>query len=207
MQETLKNAIKINTPDGKVQALPAGAKVEFGDGEIGNWKKYDNLEAILYDKLKEKDDGNKPSREEKIKALITVDGWSKIVELPIKVNKNIYEAKTLQGAPNYVPDGYVKVELNPTKDAQDSQKTYYYVNPKAMVKIPGNDPTPVEGKVFAGWVLKAGDKDKVSYNLANRHKFTDESNVIKATFVSDVIEQEGDDKPNVPDTFIKVTVD
>ena len=206
-EETLKNAIKITTPDGKVQALPEGAKVEFGDGEIGEWKKYDNLEAILYDKLKEKDDGNKPSREEKIKALITVDGWSKIVELPIKVNKNIYEAKTLQGAPDYVPDGYVKVELNPTKDAQDSQKTYYYVNPKAMVKIPGNDPTPVEGKVFAGWVLKAGDKDKVSYNLANRHKFTDESNVIKATFVSDIVEQEGDDKPNVPDTFIKVTVD
>ena len=205
-KKELEDAIKIKADDDSLQGLPEGAKVEFGEGEIGKWKKYDNLENTLYDKLKEKS-GDKPSREEKIKALITVDGWSRIVEIPITVNKNIYEAKTNQGAPNYVPKDYVKVELDPTRDAQDSQKTYYYVNPKAMVKIPGSDPKPVDGKVFAGWALKAGEMEEVSYDLAKRHQFTDESNVIKATFVSDVVEQKDDNKPNVPDTFIKVIVD
>ena len=205
-EKELKDAIKIKADDDSLKGLPEGATVQFGNGDIGSWKTYDNLEDVLYDKLKEKN-GDKPSREEKIKALITVDGWSRIVEIPITVNKNIYEAKTNQGAPNYVPKGYVKVELDPTRDAQDSQKTYYYVNPEAKVKIPGSDPKPVDGKVFAGWALKAGDKDEVSYDLAKRHQFTDESNVIKATFVSDVVEQKGDDKPNVPDTFIKVIVD
>ena len=206
-EKDLKDAIKIKADDDSLQGLPEGAKVQFGTGDIGSWKTYDNLEDVLYDKLKEKDDGNKPSREEKIKALITVDGWSRIVEIPIKVNKNIYEAKTLQGAPNYVPKDYVKVELDPTKDAQDNQKTYYYVNPKAMVKIPGNDPTPVEGKVFAGWILKAGNQEETPYNLANRYKFTEKNNLIQATYTSDVVEQKGEDKPNVPDTFIKVMVD
>ena len=208
-KEKLKDAIKIKADDNSLQALPDGAKVEFGVGDIGSWKSYEErgkkLEDVLYDMLKEKN-GDKPSREEKIKALITVDGWSRIVEIPITVNKNIYEAKTNQGAPNYVPKGYVKVELNPTKDAKDSQKTYYYVNPKAKVKIPGSDPTPVDDKVFAGWVLKAGDKDEVSYDLAKRHQFTEESNVIKATFVSDIVEQKGKDKPDVPDSYVKVIV-
>ena len=209
-KKELKNTIKIKADDNSLQSLPDGAKVEFGVGDIGSWKSYEKLnkklEDVLYDKLKEKD-GDKPSREEKIKALITVGGWSRIVEIPITVNKNIYEAKTNQGAPNYVPKGYVKVELDPTRDAKDSQKTYYYVNPEANVKIPGSDPTAVDGKVFAGWVLKAGDKDEVSYNLENRHKFTEKNNLIQATYTSDVVEQKGKDKPKVPDTFIEVTVD
>lgn len=206
-KEDLKKGIKIKDQNDNLEDLPSGAKVEFGEGEIGNWTPYNKLEDVLYDKLQEKDDGNNPSREEEIKALITVDGWSKIVRIPIKVNKNIYEAKTLKGAPNYVPDGYVKVELDPTRDAKDAQKTYYYVNPKAKVIIPGTDPTPVDGKVFTGWVLKAGSKKAEAYELADRHQFTDASNLIQATYASDVVEQKNsNEKPNVPDSFIKVIV-
>lgn len=206
-QSDIESSIKIKTEDGKLKGLPDGAKVEFGEGDADTWKKYDDLEKALYEKLKEKNDGNKPNREEKIKARVTIDGISKIVEIPIKVNKNIYEATTSQGKPDYVPDEYVKVAVDPTKDAQDTQKTYYYVNPKAMVNIPGKDPTAVDGKVFTGWVLKEGSKDETPYSLKDRHKFTEKENTIKALFVSDVVEQNGKDKPNVPEYYVKVIVD
>ena len=206
-QSDIESSIKIKTEDGKLKGLHDGAKVEFGAGDADTWKKYDDLEKALYEKLKEKNDGNKPNREEKIKARVTIDGISKIVEIPIKVNKNIYETTTSQGKPDYVPDGYVKVAVDPTKDAQDPKKTYYYVNPKAMVNIPGKDPTAVDGKVSTGWVLKEGSKDETPYSLKDRHKFTEKENTIKALFVSDVVEQNGEDKPNVPDYYVKVIVD
>lgn len=206
-EDDIRKGIKIENKDGKLEGIPDGAKVEFGDGNTDTWKKYDDLEKVLYEKLKEKDDGNNPSRKESIKAKVTIDGISKIIEIPINVNKNIYEAKTSGDKPNYVPDGYVKVELDPTKDGVDSQKKFYYVNPKALVKIPGKDPSPATDKVFTGWVLKEGNNDEKPYSLSDRYKFTENENVIKAVFVADVVEQKDKDKPNVPDYFVQVIVD
>ena len=131
---------------------------------------------------------------------------SKEVIIPIKVIKNIYEAKTKEGKPVYVPDNYVKVTLDPTTKATDPQKTYYYVNPEANVVIPGEDPTGRDNYLFVGWKTPKTPDNEV-FKLDERHKFAGETE-IKAKYTKDVIPQEGDKKPDtVPDRFVKVIFD
>lgn len=206
--DQLKAQVKIKDADGEPKALANGDTFAIVDGTNEYTADGDALKNYLYEKLKEKDDVNKPSRTETVKAKIThADGTSQTVDIPIKVIKNIYEAKTLTDKPFYVPSDYVKVTLDPTTKAQDPQKTYYYVNPEAKVVIPGTDPTGTDGNVFTKWTMKADTAigDGADYNLSARHQFK-EASTITAQYSKDVIPQEGNTKPEgVPDNFVKVT--
>ena len=203
---TLKAQVKIKDGSGTPQALANDDTFEILD-DSGAAITGDALKDYLYEKLKEKDNPNgEPTRVETVKAKVTVNGTSKIVEIPIKVIKNIYEAETLTEKPFYVPKDYVKVTLDPTDKATDSQKTYYYVNKEAMVVIPGKDPVGKEGNNFVNWTIPGTPAPK-EYKLADRHQFGGET-IITANYVNNVVEQkEGEGKPKVPDDFVKVIVD
>ena len=202
----LKEAIKVKDASGADKNLPADATVTFLD-DSGNPIADDALKNALYDKLQEKDNpDDKPTRVEKVKAKVTFENDEvQMVDIPIKVLKNIYEAKTLTEKPFYVPDGYVKVTLDPTNKAQDPQKTYYYVNKDAQVVIPGKNPVGTSGHNFINWTIP-GTPDPVEYSLADRHQFSGET-TITAQYVGNVVEQKGEDKPKVPDDFVQVIVD
>ena len=199
--ETLKGQVKIKDGSGKPQALEATDTFEIlNDG--GTAITGDDLKNYLYEKLQEKDNPNdEPTRVEMVKAKIThANGTSQTVDISIKVVKNIYEAKTLTEKPFYVPADYVKVTLDPTTKAKEPQKTYYYVNPKAKVVIPGKDPEGKGDNKFVKWTI--GDTE---YKLSERHQFDNET-IIEAQYVSDVIPGNPDgSKPNtVPENYVKV---
>ena len=202
-EDALKAQVKVIDANGTAVALPNDAKLELVLDTA-----YADLDAELYDKLKEKDNANdEPTRIEKVKAKVTfANGEVQDVEIPIKVIKNIYEAKTLAEKPYYVPTDYVRVVLNPTSLATDPQKTYYYVNPKAKVVIPGTDPTGVGDSKFIKWTMKADSASGMGtdYTLSDRHQFT-EASTITARYSADVVPQEGTTKPEgVPDNFVEV---
>ncbi len=207
-EANLKAAVKVNGTGGTKVKLPEGAKVELVD-DSGQAYTQEALNTALYDKLQEKKD-TEVSRTEKIKAKVTFkNGEVQDVEIPIKVIKNIYEAKTNEGKPNYVPSDYVKVTLDPTTKAEKPQKYFYYVNPKAQVVIPGTDPTGTGDNKFVKWTMKADDAtgEGTEYKLADKPRTQfKKASTITAQYVSDVIPQEGEDKPDtVPANFVKVT--
>lgn len=202
---TLKGQVKIKDANGDPQALTNDDTFEILD-DSDTAITGDALKDYLYEKLKEKDNPNgEPTRVETVKAKVTVNGTSKIVEIPIKVIKNIYEAKTEEGKPNYVPEGYVKVTVDPTTKAKEPQKYFYYVNPKASVVIPGKDPTGTGDNQFTKWLIKGTAEE---YKLADkpRHQFSGET-TIEAQYVSNVIPGNPDgSKPNtVPENYVKVS--
>ncbi len=197
-EEALKEQVKVIDANGTAVALPNDAKLELVLDSA----------AELYDKLKEKDNENdEPTRIEYVKAKVTFkNGEVQEVEIPIKVIKNIYEAKTLTKKPYYVPEEYVRVVLNPTSLATDPQKTYFYVNPQAKVVIPGNNPKGVGDSKFIKWTMKADSAsgNGADYTLSARHQFT-EASTITAQYSADVVPQEGTTKPEgVPDNFVEV---
>ena len=203
--ETLKGQVKIKDANGEPQALKGDDEFKILD-DSGNPIADTDLKDKLYEKLKE-DDGTEVSRKVTLKAKVThANGTSQTVDIPIKVIKNIYEAKTKEGKPNYVPAEYVKVTVDPTTKAKDPQKYFYYVNPEAKVVIPGKDPVGKGDNKFVKWTMKADSAtgDGADYALAERHKFT-EASTIEAQYVSDVIPQEGTEKPkDVPSNFVEV---
>ena len=203
--DQLKGQVKIKDGSGVPQALANDDTFEILD-DSGTAITGDALKDYLYGKLQEKDNPNdEPTRVETVKAKVThANGTSQEVTVPIKVIKNIYEAKTLTEKPFYVPADYVKVTLDPTNKAKDPQKTYYYVNKDAQVVIPGEDPVGTGNNQFTKWLIKGTETE---YKLAEkpRHQFEAET-TIEAQYVSDVIPQGGDTKPEgVPDNFVKVT--
>ncbi|WP_081675469.1 Rib/alpha-like domain-containing protein [Propionimicrobium lymphophilum] len=208
--DDLKANLKVRNDNGNFVALPDNAKLEIGEGTVQNWVGYSDTEAVekLYEKLQEKYTGNQPTREEKIKVKVTINGASTVVDVPITVVKNIYEALTQNGQPRYVPGGYLRVSLDPTNNAQDAQRTYYYVNPKAKVAIPAITPKPIPGKTHVGWELRAGQAEPQAYDLSARHQFTDSKNEIIAKYSDNVLPEKNGQKPaGTPDNFVKVTVD
>ena len=202
--EQLKGQVKIKDANGVPQALRDNDTIQILDDDDNPIADAD-LKDKLYEKLKEKDDGNKPSRVETVKAKVTRnDGEIQEVTIPIKVIKNIYEAKTEEGKPNYAPDDYVKVTVDPTTKAEKPQKYFYYVNPEAKVVIPGNDPTGTGDNKFTKWLIK-GTTDE--YKLADkpRHMFTADT-TIQAQYVSDVIpaNEDGSKPDTVPKNYVEV---
>lgn len=201
----LKNALKVNGNE-----LPSDATVTFLLGKDSSGTQYANLEAELYDKLQEKVNANmEPTRVEHVKAQVKfANGEVQNVDIPIKVYKNIYEAKTNEGKPSYVPGNYVKVTLDPTTKATKPQKYFYYVNPDAKVVIPGTDPTGVDNYKFTKWTMKADNAtgDGADYTLTERHKF-DNASTITAQYVSDVIpaNPDGSKPAEAPTNFVSVT--
>ena len=200
---TLKAQVKIKDANGDLQALTDDDTLQILD-DSGNVIADANLKDKLYEKLKE-EDTTEVSRDVTLKAKVNLkNGTSKEVNIPIKVVKNIYEAKTETKPPYYVPKDYVKVTLDPTNKAQDPQKTYYYVNPDAKVVIPGKDPVGTGDNQFTKWLI---DGTTEEYKLADkpRHQFKNET-TIKAQYVSDVIpgNPDGSKPDTVPENYVKV---
>ena len=177
--DKIKAAIQVK--NGSAKALGDGDKVTIVDDAGKPYADDAALKAALYEKLQEKDDNGKVSRIENIKVKVEyANGEVQTLDMPVKVIKNIYEAKTEAGKPDYVPDGYVKVTLNPTTKAKDPQKYFYYVNPDAKVQIPGKDPVGVK-EAFTRWTMKkdseAADVVGEKYELKKRHQFTEDSTI------------------------------
>ena len=202
-EEDLKKALKV-----KGVAVPNNATVTFLKDDGQAYADEAAFKTALYDKLGEKANTNdEPTRVEHVKAQVKfANGEVQTVEIPIKVLKNIYEAKTNEGKPSYVPDGYVKVTVDPTTKAKDPQKHFYYVNPDAKVVISGTDPEGTEGNKFIKWTMP-GTQDTVEFKFGERYPFSG-ATTITAQYVSDVIPQDGDTKPTyVPNNFVSVTFD
>ena len=177
-KDKLKAAVQVK--NGSATALGADDKVTIVDDSGKEYADDAALKKDLYEKLKEKDDGGKVSRIENIKVKVTfANGEVQTLTVPVKVIKNIYEAKTKEGKPDYVPANYVKVTLDPTTKAKDPQKYFYYVNPDAKVQIPVKDPVGVKEE-FTGWTMKADSATGAgtSYKLKDRHQFTEDSTII-----------------------------
>ncbi|WP_308749612.1 InlB B-repeat-containing protein [uncultured Anaerococcus sp.] len=207
--EKLEKQIRIKGEDGKYTPLNIDDHGFAVLDDTGKEIKSFELANSLYDKLKE-DDKTEVSRNTTIKVRVDFKktGKNVVIEVPIKVIKNIYEAKTKEGRPNYVPEDYVKVTVDPTTTAEKPQKYFYYVNPNAKVVIPGEDPVGVGDNLFVRWIMKADDAtgDGSLYELTKRPRTMFEKNsTIKAEYTKDVIPQEGTEEPkNLPDNFVKV---
>ena len=209
--DQLKGQVKIKDAKGKPQALADDDTFAIVDGANEYTADGDALKNYLYGKLQEKDNPkDEPTRVETVKAKVThANGTSQTVDIPIKVIKNIYEAKTETKPPFYVPDNYVKVILDPTTKAKDPQKTYYYVNPAAKVVILGKDPVGTGDNKFVKWTMKADDAtgEGSEYKLADKPRTQfEKASTITAQYVSDVIPANDDgSKPDtVPKNFVEV---
>ncbi len=207
--DTLKGQVKIKDAKGDPQPLTNEDKLQILDDD-GNPIADTDLKDKLYEKLKE-DDTTEVSRNVTLKAKVThKNGTSQTVDIPIKVIKNIYEAKTEEGKPNYVPEGYVKVTVDPTTKATEPQKYFYYVNPKAEVVIPGKDPVGTGDNLFVKWTMKADDAtgEGSEYKLSEkpRTKF-EKASTITAQYSADVVpaKEDGTKPEGTPDNFVKVT--
>ncbi|WP_151409188.1 Cna B-type domain-containing protein [Anaerococcus sp. Marseille-P9784] len=175
--ETLKGQVKIKDANGVYQKLKDSDSLQILD-DSGNPIADDNLKDNLYQKLKE-DSSTEISRNITLKAKVNfADGTSQEIEIPIKVIKNIYEGTSTGGKPSYVPDDYVKVTVDPTDKATNSQKAYYYVNPAAKVPVPGENPVGKDDNIFTKWLI---DGTETEYKFADRHQFSD-ATTIKAQY-------------------------
>lgn len=224
--DAIKAHIKWREGD-KETALPAGATISLFDDKGNTLTKDEEIGALLRES--DKADKDELVRTVAIKAKV----WFKDnptpneVTFPIKVYKNRYEALNAMGdKPKFLYDAeqleakdgglkdvtgnYVKVTVAPTGDMAAKDDKVYYVNPKAWVNIP-----EVKGdgsSTFINWTAdKEGQNDggqvNGSFDFAKRHKFTEDT-VIKPVGAKDVVEQKDSaKKPNVPGTYVKVTVE
>lgn len=153
--------------------------------QVPDYKSYeivDDDEAI-YDRLKEDGSpvGDSTPKDLKIKANLSLENDDKVmVDLPIKLYKNIYTAQNNGDKPYIVKNDdflsdFVKVSLVPTNLAKESQEKVYYVNPKAKVCIPTDDPIAENSEYsFAKWYYLNDQNEKVEIKLSERNKFTKE---------------------------------
>ena len=203
--KTLKGQVTIKDASGTPQALTDDDTFAIVDG-ANEYTTDAAAKDYLYNLLKE-EDTTEVSRNVTLKAKVThANGTSQTVDIKIKVIKNIYEAKTEEGKPNYVPEDYVKVTVDPTTKAEKPQKYFYYVNPAAKVVIPGTDPTGTRDNKFVKWTYDDNGTE-TEYKLANkpRHQFKSET-TITAQYVSDVIpaNDNGSKPDTVPSNFVEV---
>ena len=215
----------------KVKPLPAGAKIQLFDPDGKELTKDDQV----YDLVKEMGRADKDElvRTVNIKAQVTFkDGKDpQKLDIPITVYKNVYEAlnkeghkplflteaegkKAEDGGLKDVTGNYVKVTVQPTEKNTNKDAKVYYVNPKAWVNIPEVEWSEADKDKydFLKWTADKKDQNENKeengiFDFSKRHKFTDEETLIKPLFSDDVVEQkQGEDKPKVPDTFVKVIV-
>ena len=160
--------------------------------EYQSYKIITSVEEI-YDQVKEEGGsvGDSQPRIVQIQAEVTFkNGTKKVVNIPVKVFKNIYLALNDEDKPNVVKNNpelskYVKVTVNPTDKAVDKQRRVYYVNPLAQVLIPEKDPQPTGNYKFEGWyykdpaqVSKQNPQGRVKVDLANRMMISQEREII-----------------------------
>ncbi|WP_311492218.1 hypothetical protein [uncultured Anaerococcus sp.] len=105
------------------------------------------------------------------------------IDLPIKLYKNIYRALDDGDKPNIVKNDeflrdFVKVSLVPTNLAKDRQEKVYYVNPKAKVSIPTDDPIAEDRKYsFAKWYYLNDQNEKVEIKPSDRNQFPKDTKI------------------------------
>ena len=204
--------------NGQEKALPADATVTF-EGITSD--------KDIYQKLKElgKSDSEQVFRLVTFKAKVEFQDKknTKEIEVPVKVYKNRYEALTSGDKPlplsqaegsdlKDITGKYVKVTVNPSNKPDNKDSKIYYVNPKAWVDIPEiklSDEDKAKLK-FLNWTSDDPTKNdngqaNGNFDFAKRFKFTKDT-IISPVSAKDVLEQEGNDKPNVPESYVKVIV-
>ena len=228
--EDLKKQLVWKEKD-QVKDLPAGTEIKLFD-EAGNELTKDDQ---VYELVNEKKAADKDElvRTVNVKAKVTFKDGKDPQELniPITVYKNVYEAlnekgdkplflkeaegkEAKDGGLKDVTGNYVKVTVQPTEKNTNKDAKVYYVNPKAWVNIPEvtwsqDDKDKTD---FLKWTAdkvaqNEGQAENGIFDFTKRHKFTDEETLIKPLFTNDVVEQkEGEDKPKVPNNFVKVIV-
>ena len=223
--EELKKQLVWKEKD-QVKDLPAGAVIKLYD-EAGNELKSDE-DVFKLVKEQNKEDKDQLVRTVNIKAKVTfTDGKDpQELDIPITVYKNVYEAlnkagdkplflkeaegkEAKDGGLKNVTGEYVKVTVKASKDFNAKDDKIYYVNKNAWVEIPE---VKTEGSsTFVNWTAdkaaqNEGQAENGIFDFGKRHKFT-ENTVISPSDAKDVVEQkQGEDKPKVPDTFVKVIV-
>ena len=178
--EDLKAKVKVKNPNGDFGSLPTtGVTFSIVDGTKEYTENSNDLKKFIYEKVKE-NNKDEVSRTEKVKAKITYDdGTTREVEIPITVLKNIYKGSDQGNKLPYIPNDYVKVKINPTDKAQNPDKTYYYVNPKAKVIVTGKDPVGAGDNKFSKWTIKA-DSDSgagTDYTFGKRQIYGEDSTI------------------------------
>ena len=224
--EDLKKQLVWREKD-QVKDLPKGTEIKLYD-EAGTELTTD---AQVYDLVNEKKAADKDElvRTVNIKAKVTFKDGKEPQELtiPIMVYKNVYEALNKDGdKPLFLTEAegkdakdgglkdvtgnYVKVTVQPTEKNTNKDAKVYYVNPKAWVNIPevAWSEADKDKTDFLKWTAdKDAQNENGVFDFSKRHKFTDEETTIRPVFTNDVVEQkEGEDKPRVPDNFVKVIV-
>ena len=209
-----------------VKPLPSGTEIKLYD-EAGNELTSDDQ---VYELVNEKKAADKDEvvRTVNVKAKVTFKDGKEPQELtiPITVYKNVYEALNKAGdKPLFLKEAegkdakdgglkdvtgdYVKVTVKASKDFTAKDDKIYYVNKNAWVEIPE---VKTEGSsTFVNWTAdkaaqNEGQAENGIFDFGKRHKFTEDT-VISPSDAKDVVEQkQGEDKPKVPDTFVKVIV-
>ena len=202
--------------NGEEQALPDGSEVIFDA----------NIENTLYNEVKEfnNNDTEELVRTINVPAKIKfADNSIQDINIPVKIYKNVYEGLTSEAEQKLLndalkdPDGelfkitgpYVKVTVNPTGEPQNKDSKVYYVNKNAWVNIPEIDITDADKEILGSTYWSANDtaqNNEGVFDFNKRHKFSKDT-IITLGKNDDVIEQKGKDIPNVPDNYVKVTVD
>ena len=210
---------------GDVKPLPTGTVIKLYDENDNELTKDEQVHELV--KELNKADKDQLVRTVNVKAKVTFPDKKDPQELdiPVKVYKNVYEALTSGEKPEFlskaekgelkdITGDYVKVTVNPTGKPGDKDSKIYYVNKNAWVEIPEIELT-AEEKAQLGFTRWTSNNDDVNTNGAyifekenvkQRYKFTKDT-LIQPDFSKDVVEQEeGKDKPDVPNTFVKVIV-
>lgn len=171
--------------------IPTNAQIEESISELMKLEKYKDYQVLeedtIYDKVKEDETyNNKPSDVKPKKDSITVrvnfkNDTFKDFDIPVEIYKNIYRALDSKSKPNIVQNDeflkdFVKVDVVPTNKAKDKQTKTYYVNPKAQVRIPENDPEGENDWTFEKWTADLDTlEDKDDFKMPNRHVFENET--------------------------------
>lgn len=171
--------------------MPTNAQIEESISELMKLEKYKDYQVLekekIYDKVKENEDYNNNPRDDtpkkdsiKVRVNFKNDTY-KDFEIPVEIYKNIYRALDSKSKPNIVQNDeflkdFVKVDVVPTNKAKDKQTKTYYVNPKAQVRIPENDPEGENDWTFEKWTADLDSlNDKDDFKMPNRHIFENET--------------------------------
>ncbi len=218
--EDLKKQLVWKEKD-QVKDLPEGTEIKLFDEKGNELTSNDQV----YDLVNEKKAADKDElvRTVNVKAKVTFKDGKEPQELiiPITVYKNVYEAlnkagdkplflkeaegkEAKDGGLKDVTGDYVMVTIKADKDFNAKDDKIYWVNKNAWVEIPE---VKTEGSsTFVNWKAdKDAQNENGVFDFTKRHKFT-ENTVISPGFSKDVVPQEGQDKPKVPDNFVKVIV-
>ena len=206
--------------------LPAGTVIKLYDEAGKELTSDEDIFKLVNEQNKA--DKDQLVRTVNITAKVTFTDGKEPQELtiPIKVYKNIYEALNKKGdKPLFLTEAegkdakdgglkdvtgdYVMVTIKASKDFNAKDDKIYYVNKNAWVEIPE---VKTEGSsTFVNWTSdkaaqNEGQVENGIFDFGKRHKFTEDT-IISPKDAKDVVEQkQGEDKPKVPDSFVKVIV-